>query len=259
MGLTGTCMECLGCLSSRLAESATWPVPTAHTRRLAPEQMARLSFTHNRREKHIQEMNKILFFLLTKHVWPQEMLKLHSGGPRATIASSRQKWFSLPHTRRREGRVCVRALVQTRLHAHVCLRAWSCNNSQAPWEGSQWLDFLFQCILAFKIITRKQRRRLSWFYIKRKQVEIYLFVFGDILAPEKWYHSSWLLGQLTLGGAHHKLLFLQDFHKSCQKMSDSEQMVASFGSEHLVFFPCLHDGKQTHFWWMFVYSLSFTV
>lgn len=62
MGLTGTCMECLGCLSSRLAESATWPVPTAHTRRLAPEQMARLSFTHNRREKHIQEMNKILFF-----------------------------------------------------------------------------------------------------------------------------------------------------------------------------------------------------
>lgn len=96
--------------------------------------------------------------------------------------------------------------------------------------------FSFPCVLAFKIITRKQRRRLWWFYIKSKQVENYLFVFGDILAPEKWYHCSWLLGQVTLGGAHYKLHFLQDFHKSCQKMSDSEQMVASCGSEHLVFF-----------------------
>lgn len=154
------------CLSrlSHLAERTTWPMLTAHKLQLKQGQMPTpplsLAHTHTHayttQRKHKNTSNtsqKYLYFHMNtltavtshhmnKKVHTQTHIYMLLSECCLLTRSSIGKRFSLPHTHRSEGKVCVRALVPPEslcvcVHTFcVCLGVWECGReSQTLWEA----------------------------------------------------------------------------------------------------------------------------
>lgn len=177
---------------SHLAERTTWPMLTAHKLQLKPRQMSTAPCKHTlRNDAHRNtwnmtqkysccHMNAQLLHRITgikryKYTHTHTHIFIHMLLSECCLLTrcSITKRFSLPHTYRGEGKVCVRALVPLKL-LFVCVHtfffymdvmsAWVCGESLWCWEAQTTTKIKFYSNFYLFVTNQQQADKfIAWY------------------------------------------------------------------------------------------------